>query len=528
MPLAIELAAARLRSMTADELLERLGSRFRLLRADRDRRVGRHATLEAVVDWSYDLLTAAERRLLTELAVFAGGFDLAAAHAIHDTTGSDELDTLDTLDALVDKSLVQAAESHGRTRYSMLETIRQYSVARWSDEDKATLTRRHAIWCLELAEAGDEQLKGADQVRWIDRLEAEHDNLRAAMRWALGPDGDPELGLRLSGALAWFWRVRSHLSEGRRWLADALAPSRRPDVEDARSARLRIKALNGLGLLAYAQSELAVAKTCSRPRSSWPDPSAIRRGRAGRFMPWDALPSRSATSRWPRTCWRKPSGPRCWRATCGQRPTRSSFWPVPAASRAIREDAEQLLYQAEGPLRAIGDLWGLATLVMVYAAPALARGDLAGAARRYGEGLTLLADLGNAWMSRQSLLGLAGVAGLAERWEMVARLHGAARGLGDSLGLPAATQAHSGGRMLTMLGVDEAAGPDAARHALGDERFESLWEQGRGCDLRRAINEGLAAVAELASGSSVPELGAASRRPGCADVPGVGGGTPAG
>ena len=181
MPLALELAAARLRSMTTGELLARLGQRFRLLRADRGMYTSRHATLTAVVDWSYELLTPEEQLLLCQLGVFVGGFELAAVHAVStpgEAGSRDELDTLDLLDTLVDQSLVQAEALDGRTRYSMLETLRQYTASLWSDEEHANLKARHAAYYLAFARAADEQLRGAEQVHWFGRLETEHDNLR--------------------------------------------------------------------------------------------------------------------------------------------------------------------------------------------------------------------------------------------------------------------------------------------------------------------------------------------------------------
>ena len=250
MPLALELAAARLRSMTAAELLDRLGERFRLLRADRGASADRHATLSAVVAWSYELLAPDAQELLDRLWVFSGGFDLAGAHAVSMSgEGSiDELDTLDLLDTLVDQSLVQAREIEGRTRYSMLETLRQYATGRCSEAERDDLRARHAAHYLAFARSADERLRGPEQAAWFRRLETEHDNLRAALAWSLGPEGDPATGLRIAAALWWFWRVRSHVEEGSRWYKLALGVAPTPET-----ALDRVRALLGAGLLGYFQ-----------------------------------------------------------------------------------------------------------------------------------------------------------------------------------------------------------------------------------------------------------------------------------
>ena len=268
MPLAIELAAARLRSMTVAELHDRLDQRFRLLRLDRGTHESRHATLSAVVEWSYDLLGPRERSLLCDLGVFAGGFDLAGAHAIRgadseladsgDTLVPDELDTLDLLDTLVGQSLVQASTLDGRTRYSMLETLRQFASNRWKRPQRVRLQVAHAAHFLEFAGHADSELAGAHQAQWLTRLEAEHDNLRAALAWAVGPTGDRTVALGLTGALGWFWRVHSHFDEGRRWYAQVLAL----DVADLgeHGSVLRCRSLLGAGFLDYAHADYEMAQ----------------------------------------------------------------------------------------------------------------------------------------------------------------------------------------------------------------------------------------------------------------------------
>jgi predicted ATPase/DNA-binding SARP family transcriptional activator len=197
LPLAIELAAARLRSLTLDEVDARLADRFRLLSRGERTAAPRHQTLRAVVEWSWELLDPAEQALARRLTVFAGGATLVAAErvcALDDVPG--------VLGDLVDKSLVEAHDG----RYRMLETIRVYCAERLADAEETGFLRAHAQCFTTLAEAGDQQLRGPDQLGWLTQLAADHGNLLAALRWAV--TGDQALALRLVAALSWFWWLR--------------------------------------------------------------------------------------------------------------------------------------------------------------------------------------------------------------------------------------------------------------------------------------------------------------------------------
>lgn len=242
-PLAIELAAARLRVLTVEQIATRLDDRFRLLSGGSRTALPRHQTLRALIDWSYDLLTPEEQRLFRALAVFAGGFSLEAADEVvsaessgwgggtANSTLETESSTLEALSALVTKSLVQVAEQGGAARYRMLETIRQYALERLAASGEADDTRRrHAAHFLALAEAAQPHLYGVELGVWMDRLETEQDNLRAALGWAFG-GGDADLGIRLAVALGGatrpgsFWTIAAYWSEGLQWLEAALAQS---------------------------------------------------------------------------------------------------------------------------------------------------------------------------------------------------------------------------------------------------------------------------------------------------------------
>jgi len=240
LPLALELAAARASVLSPRQILERLSGRLDLLRGGRDADP-RQQTLRATIEWSYELLTPAEQRLFARLAVFRGGCTLEAAEEVAEAD-------LDTLGSLVDKSLLR----HLDERFRMLETIREYAAERLAASGEAEgLRRRHAEHFLALAEAAYPNLRGSPKA-WLDRLEAEHDNLRAALD-RLEAAGETQLGLRLAGALYRYWYMRGQLAEGRRRLEAALRADERPTAARAR-------ALNGAAVMAADGGELATGR----------------------------------------------------------------------------------------------------------------------------------------------------------------------------------------------------------------------------------------------------------------------------
>jgi len=268
-PLAIELAAARLRSLGVVEIAERLDDRFRFLTTDLRTIVPRQQTLRAAFDWSYELLDESERRMLRALAVFAGSWSLEAAETVCDVGARDEgrgtsgrhcsplvprPSPLDALTHLVDRSLVIADNQHGRARYRMLETIRQYGLEKLRESGEETALRaRHCDWYLALAEQARPALRGPDQAAWVERLELEHDNIRAALGWAVEVR-DAERGLRMAGALWRFWSYRGYLIEGRRWLDTVLALA-----TSTTSSAVLAEVLFAAGRLTHQQGEYAAA-----------------------------------------------------------------------------------------------------------------------------------------------------------------------------------------------------------------------------------------------------------------------------
>jgi predicted ATPase/class 3 adenylate cyclase len=249
-PLAIELAAARLRALSVDQIAARLDERFSLLTGGGRTALPRTQTLRGTLDWSYDLLSHKEQALLRRLAVFAGGWTLEAAEAVCTGAGVEQPDILDLLTQLVFKSLVLMDAEEGPVRYRLLETVRQYGRDRLDESGETANARtRHLNWYLHLVEKAERELVGADQSVWLDRLEVEHDNLRAALEWSKGATSDGDAGVRLAGALWQFWNVHGHFSEGRGWLEAVLSHS--PNA----SATARAKALAGAGFLVYRQGD---------------------------------------------------------------------------------------------------------------------------------------------------------------------------------------------------------------------------------------------------------------------------------
>jgi predicted ATPase/class 3 adenylate cyclase len=214
-PLAIELAAARLRTLSLDDLERRLDKRFQILTGGSRVALPRHKTLRGLIDWSWDLLTGPEQMVLSRVSVFAGGFDLAAAEAAAPGKELEEFSVLDLLGALVDKSLLQADDSTGTVRYRLLESVRHYAADKLAEDgrDVERAQCAHRDYYLSLAEEAKAHLSSKDQLAWLDRLDVEHGNISAALARS-SSDADPVPGLRLATALRQFWKARGYLSEG--------------------------------------------------------------------------------------------------------------------------------------------------------------------------------------------------------------------------------------------------------------------------------------------------------------------------
>jgi predicted ATPase len=254
-PLAIELAAARVKMLPLDEIGRRLEDRFRLLTGGSKTSLPHHQTLRALIDWSYEHLTGPEQALLRRLSVFAGGWTLEAAEIVCAGDGIETWEVLDLLSRLVDKSLVEvdaeAGQQTGRARYQMLETVRQYAredlIERGECDDAC---RRHRAYYVALTEEAEPDLKASGQTYWFERLEEENDNIRVALRSLIDGDSDGEMELRIAGALGRYWMIRGHWSEGRAHYEELLElPAAKKNTTAVADC------FNGAGNLSYHQSD---------------------------------------------------------------------------------------------------------------------------------------------------------------------------------------------------------------------------------------------------------------------------------
>jgi predicted ATPase/DNA-binding CsgD family transcriptional regulator len=269
LPLAIELVAARVKLLPPHSIFARLEHPLDLLTRGAQDLPARHQTMRAAIEWSYDLLSDQERELYRRLSVFVGGCALHAVEAVCNTAadltsvlapaGADLIDsdhlmaieTLDSAESLVDKNLLRKIEQgENDPRLTMLETVREHGLEKLAESgEEDAIRRRYGRYYLAMAERAEQELRRRDQQEWNARLEADHDNMRAVLRWALGKN-EVEIALRLAGALAWFWYIRGYWSEGREWLQSAISlDNASQPFYPPSTARARAKALIGAGIL---------------------------------------------------------------------------------------------------------------------------------------------------------------------------------------------------------------------------------------------------------------------------------------
>ena len=405
MPLAIELAAARLRALSPEQVAGRLDDRFRLLGDGSRRALPRHQTLRAVIDWSWDLLGDAERVLLRRLAVFAGGATLDAAERVCAGPGLDGPapdEVLYLLASLVDKSLVVAGEGVGEVRYSMLETVRAYGEERRREagEDEA-LRRAHAGYFLDLAERAEPRLRRGDQQRWVDRLVAERDNLHAALRWAVDRQ-DAALAHRLVAALGWYWFLRSLRAEATEWATQALAlPGEVPPVVRARVLVVgAFIAISGGVDVDRSMARLEEARDIVR-RLPAGDPERSHPMLAFLDVMWHLLQNDDATAL---EFARKLDGqPDPWVRALGHAMVGGLLVNLGEADEAERE-----FDRALGEFRELGDRWGLGQALVSRAELSTARGRHDEAAAALQEAREVFVGLGDREDVGQIVIRLAG------------------------------------------------------------------------------------------------------------------------
>ncbi len=476
-PLAIELAAARARVLAVEQIAARLDGCFRLLAAGSRTALPRHRTLRATIDWSHELLSEEERALFRGLSVFAGGFTLEAVEAVCAGEGIEEDEVLDLLSHLVDKSLVVVEERGGEARYRLLETVRQYGHEKLLESEAAeAIRRRHASFFLALAEEVEPKLKGGESRLWLERLEIEHDNLRAALRWAADA-GEVETQLRLAGALWWFWLRNGHLSEGRRWLEDALER-----VEASARTAARAKVLWGAGFLAFSQVSHPAARSRLEESAGICREIGDRRGLASALSFMSLVMAHQGDPAEARPL--AEEGVRLFREDGGDRwglAIALTNMGVVAEAQADYELAIPLFEQSAAILRELGDKWPLSLPLRHLGIVTSRQGDYVRAERLYKESLASLRELGEKWLISLCLEELAGVACAQGQHARAARLWGAEETICEAIGAT----------VRALYRADYDRGVAAARAGLGEEAFEAAWAQGRAMTLEEAIAHAL-------------------------------------
>jgi predicted ATPase/class 3 adenylate cyclase/Tfp pilus assembly protein PilF len=491
-PLAIELAAARVKVMSVEQIATRLDDRFRLLTGGSRMLLPRHQTLRAAMDWSYDLLEEGERVLLRRLSVFAGGWVLEAAEAVCGGEGVEEWEVLELQAHLVEKSLVTVEESPaGETHYRMLGTVRQYARDRLVEAGEATGVRdRHRDWFLDLAERGGSELRGPDQAVWLERLEQEHDNLRAALEWSQADAGGAEAGLQLAGALYRFWHVRGYLTEGRQWLEGALTAS--TDV----AALPRAKALHGAGYLAWAQADVVRARSLLEECLAMYRELGDKRGLARALNSSGLVPFEQGDLERAAALWEQ--GLSVAREIEARDLIATLLNNLGEIAR-IRGDYGQAraLYEEALGNEVQGSTQGRSIRLFNLGFVACAQGDYEAARSFFTQGLVISRQLGDRVSIASCLEGFAGVYAMNGEPERAARLLGA----GEALRKVANSPVQAGDRDEYDRFVA------AARSALGEEAFAAALVEGHALSLEEAI--------ELALGetpaASVPQLSPVAR-----------------
>jgi predicted ATPase/class 3 adenylate cyclase len=472
LPLAIELAASRVKLLTPQAILQRVERRMELLTGGPVDVPARQRTLREAIGWSFDLLDEAERALFRRSSVFAGGWTLVAAEAVANPGGELGSDVLEVVGSLVDKSLVlRVPGPSDAVRFGMLETIREFGAERLEGAGEAEETRgRHLSRFLEAAEAAEPHLRGVDQKRWLDELEVEHDNLRAALRHAIDA-GRADVGLRLMGSLWRFWHLHGHLAEGRGWAEEVLAipgsSERGPD---------RAKALTALGGVAYWQEDLPVT------RRAYEEALAISRELGDRSAEAEGLynlayppayegdfPGAVAMVKEARTLFEELGV---------LRGVADTVWLLAIVAR-LEGDTTQARRLAEESLRLhrqVGDRFGATDALHVLGRIALAQEDFTTAAFSFLEALANDEHVGNRTGMGIVLDNLAALASLQGQHLRALRLGGASEAIKEA----------AGGHAPPPF-IDLPDPRDSARGSLGEAAVAAAWEEGRAMTLEQAL-----------------------------------------
>ncbi len=521
LPLAIELAAARIKVLSPSAMLARLASRLQLLTGGARDLPERQQTLRAAMDWSYELLSPPEQTLFRRLSVFSGGCNLEGAEAVCDTKADLNLDLLDGMASMVDKSLVrQVEQANGEPRFVMLETVREYALERLKASGEEALIRRaHAAYCLVLGEEPQQQQGGAQTADPLQHVALEHDNLRAAMEWLI-ETGDADWGLRLGAALFLFWETREYLTEGR----DALGKLLRLPAA-ASPTRNRSRVLFAAGVLATEQGDyasadsliaesLAIAQASNDPHGAAVSLNALAVNARDR----GEIPRARALFEESLALWRQSGDPqaearalsnlasvvrlqgdsaraRLLYAEClslfaalGDRT--GVAWSMNSQGDLARDqgeaaEARRLYEQGLAIFRELGDHWGIAGTLADLGILARDAGDFPGAEARFRESLRIFQDLDHKRGVARLLDCFAVSAANQSHSERALRLAGAAAALRQNIGVSLAPAEQS--RLDCAL--------DPARLALQDTGGASVWLEGWSMPLEKAVEDVLATPA---------------------------------
>jgi predicted ATPase len=449
LPLAIELAAARIRLLPPQAMLARLGSRLKLLSGGARNLPERQRTLRGAIEWSHGLLSPEEQTLFARLSVFAGGCTLEAIEAVCDAEGDLPVNySLEGVSSLLAKSLLRQVEDPAcDPRFVMLETIHEYASEKLEESGETEeIKHAHAEYYLALAEEAEPELRGPDQLEWFESLEAEHDNLRAALSWSLDIR-DTELGLRLAGALGEYWYAQGHYREGKGWLEGALA-----NDGGSALAAARAKALEAVGWLANERGDIEKAEAAAE----------------------EGLTLSSQA---------------------GNESTRkTSFLRMLGATARIRGDHERAneLYEESLALSLEAEeRWGIAHSLINLGSTALIRGDHERAKELYEEGLILSRELGGAQPLADFLISM-GYTLLLEGD------HDRAIALNEEAAALLREQRHRGDLQYAVDNLGWAAlvrGDHQRAEQLFEESLRLCWELGDKTIAAESL-EGLACVAE--------------------------------
>ena len=491
LPLAIELAAARVKVLPPEALLARLPAALKLLTGGARDLEERQQTMRAAIGWSEDLLAPEERVLFRRLAVFLGGCTLDAAETVcvaPEGTSPLGLDVLDGLSTLVEHSLVQQREEASEVRFGMLHVIREYALERLEASGEAgALRRAHASSVVALVEQSRSKQAGPEAAAWLDRLEREHDNLRAALAWARDR-GEAELGLHLAGILGRFWKVRGHFREGRTWIEELLAVDEgRADLATAHPQLAEIWAralLNGGALameegdyatgeswtnrareLALAAGDLAMARQALTNLGLVATQSGDPEGAAARYIESLELAREMGDQR-------------------GMATVLTNLGYV-ASLRGDPEEAEAFFTEGLALARQVGDRDQIALGLNNLGVSARKRGDVVQAEGLIHEALALYAELGNPGRCAMALESLAETAWVAGQGERAVRMLGAATALREAIGAPRSPQNQAEVEQLVAAG----------RAVLGDAAWEAAFAAGNALSFEQAIAEVLSTSA---------------------------------